>query len=28
MDSSKSTSALKLEMTPLAAWFTWTSQRY
>ena len=26
IDSSKSTSALKLEMTPLAAWFTWTSR--
>ena len=28
MDSSKSTSARKLEMTSLAAWFAWISQRY
>ena len=28
MDSSKSTSASSLELTPLAAWFTWMSQRY
>ena len=28
MDSSKSTSTLKLEITPLTVWFTWMSQRY